>query len=142
MADDLTLELIDVDRLRPHEEILPDRLPEVRQQITEDEAVDYPILVDDEFYVILDGHHRYQVLKDLGVRRVPVVKIPYTDDGWVQLETRPNAPQESLTKRAVLRKGLSQGVFPPKSTRHITSRTIQAVDVPLQRLRVPPNSMA
>ncbi len=128
-------ELVPLESLRPHERILPDRLQAVMSTIEEENIVDYPILIDSEFGVILDGHHRYHALRELGVRLAPVVRVPYDRDDLIQLKTRPNSPSGELTKQEVLRMGLSEEVFPPKSTRHILTESLLPVDVPVSRLR-------
>ena len=128
------LSLIPVEHLRCHEQTIPGRVQQVREQIEEEGEVDYPILVDSRYNVILDGHHRYTALKEMGVDKVPVVKVEYFQDGLVKLEARKNCPKQPLTKQDVLRKGLSPKVFTPKSTRHTLRDPIVAEHVPLERL--------
>jgi hypothetical protein len=128
------LSILRVDELRPHERIKSDRVEEVRRRIDEMDAVDYPILVDDQYHVILDGHHRYTALREKGLNRIPVIAVNYHEDSLVKLEARKNCPIDDLTKQDVLRKGLSPEVFPPKSTRHTLRDPIVAEDVPLDRL--------
>ena len=129
------LDLLKSDELRRHEEILSERISDVKEQIEREEIVDYPILVDRDYYVILDGHHRYSALIEHGVSTIPVVKIDYFRDGLVKLEARKNCPLETLSKQDVLRKGLSSDVFPPKSTRHTLREPLVAENVPLEDLR-------
>lgn len=128
------VELLRIDRLRPHEEILDNRIEAVRSEIEETGVVDYPILVDNQYHVILDGHHRHRALINHGVDRVPVVAVDYDEDSLVKLEARKNCPLEELTKQDVLRKGLSQEVFPPKSTRHTLRDPLKAENTPLDKL--------
>lgn len=126
--------LLRVDQLRPHEETLQDRIEAVRSEIEETRVVDYPILVDSQYHVILDGHHRHQALISHGVERVPVVAVDYNEESLVKLEARKNCPLDDLTKQDVLRKGLSPDVFPPKSTRHTLRDPLQAENTPLDEL--------
>jgi len=128
------LTLIPVEHLRCHEQTIPERIEQVRKQIEGEREVDYPVLVDSQYNVILDGHHRYTALKQMGVDKVPVVKVEYFRNGLVKLEARKNCPKQPLTKQDVLRKGLSPKVFPPKSTRHTLRDPLVAEHVLLERL--------
>ncbi|MEK6987601.1 MAG: hypothetical protein AABX97_05830, partial [Candidatus Thermoplasmatota archaeon] len=51
-------ELLDVGLLHIHEELQADLLERTTDEIREDGYVKRPILVADEHFVILDGHHR------------------------------------------------------------------------------------
>lgn len=122
------------EELRAHETINKSRLSEIADEIVRKGFVDYPVLVDENFNVILDGHHRAAALRRLKVDKVPVVCIDYFDNSVVKVEPRPNCPIEPLTKEAILRMGLSDDVFPPKSTRHVLQFPEQRVDYPLGKL--------
>lgn len=128
------LRLIPVHRVRCHEEILPNRIAQVIKQIENEEIVDYPILLDSKYHVILDGHHRFTALKEMGVERIPAVEVDYFRDDLVKLETRKNCPKKHLSKQDVLRMGLSPDVFPPKSTRHTLRDPLVPENVPLHEL--------
>ena len=84
--------------------------------------------------VILDGHHRFAALKDLGCRRVPVYLVDYEDDG-VTLTTWPGAIVASVTKEEVVDRGVRGDLFPPKTTRHLLSKGLEDVRVLLDDLR-------
>lgn len=128
------LELLRLDRLRPHEETLSDRIEDVRVRIEETATVDYPILVDRQYHVILDGHHRFRALESHGTTYAPVVAVDYDNESLVKLEARTNCPVDNLTKQDVLRKGLSPDVFPPKSTRHTLRDALKPENTPLKEL--------
>lgn len=76
-----------------------------------------PVLVADDAFVILDGHHRVEALRSLGCKRVPTYLVDYGSD-LVTLDTWPDAEVKVVTKREVLRRGRSRDLFPPKTTRH------------------------
>jgi len=74
--------------------------------------------VADRYFVILDGHHRFEALRLLGCRRVPAYVIDYFSD-IVDLTLWPDATVKEVTKEEVIRRGLAGELFPPKTTRHI-----------------------
>ncbi|MGM0380927.1 MAG: ParB N-terminal domain-containing protein [bacterium] len=127
-------ELLEIDELSAHEEINRGRLKEIIDQMRRENLVDYPILVENEHNVILDGHHRYFALKEMGADFVPVDRVDYFKNGLVKLEPRPNCPLDNLTKQDVLQMGKSDDVFPPKSTRHILTRPEKIVNITLDCL--------
>ncbi len=128
------VELVSPHHLREHEQTYPDRRDEIVKQIKEMGFVDYPILVDNDFNVILDGHHRAMAMRTLGARRTPIIRVDYFDRSQIIVEPRPNCPIDPLTKQSILRMGLSDDVFPAKSTRHVLQFPEQRVDYPLDKL--------
>ncbi len=82
--------LIDVDKLRAHEEIVPGRLRDLVEKIKREGVVDLPIIAapvpGTDKYLIVDGHHRWAAVKELGYRKVPAIIIDYFDPS-VRLET-------------------------------------------------------
>ncbi len=82
--------LIDVDNMVPHEEIVTRRLEDVKKMIMDLGAVDMPIIVTPipgtDKYLIVDGHHRWAALKELGYRKAPAIVVDYFDDS-IRLET-------------------------------------------------------
>ncbi len=119
-------ELLDVELLHSHEEIRPELLERVMQEIKEDGYVKKPILVADKVYVILDGHHRFEALRRLGCRRVPAYVIDYFSE-LVELTLWPTAKVKRVQKEDVVERGRAGLLYTPKTTRHTLK--IQLPDV-------------
>jgi ParB-like chromosome segregation protein Spo0J len=126
-------ELLDVGILHIHEKIQPDLLERTMEEIKADGYVKRPILVADEHFVILDGHHRYAALRALGCRRIPAYVIDYFTD-VVDLRTWPNAIVKEVLKEEVIRRGLADDPFPPKTTRHVLNIKLPDVFTDLEDL--------
>lgn len=126
-------ELLDVGLLHCHEQIQPDLLERTMDEIREDGYVKRPILVADEHFVILDGHHRFAALKALGCRRIPAYVIDYFSD-IIDLKTWPDAVVQEVRKDEVIRRGLANDPFPPKTTRHILKIKLPDVFTDLEDL--------
>jgi hypothetical protein len=75
--------LIDIDLLRPHEQIDPIRLHEIKKQLIKDGIQREPIIIDRDNLIVLDGHHRIRALKDLGYSKVVAHKINYSDNDLI-----------------------------------------------------------
>ncbi|MFA5895526.1 MAG: ParB N-terminal domain-containing protein [Thermoplasmata archaeon] len=126
-------ELLDVGLLHCHEQIQPDLLERTMDEIREDGYVKRPILVAGEHFVILDGHHRFAALKALGCRRIPAYVIDYFSD-IIDLKTWPDAVVQEVRKDEVIRRGLANDPFPPKTTRHILKIKLPDVFTDLEDL--------
>ncbi|KKR96535.1 MAG: ParB domain protein nuclease [candidate division TM6 bacterium GW2011_GWE2_41_16] len=58
--------------LRPHEKIRKAHFDDLFKKITGDGYINDPIIVDKNTMIILDGHHRFNVLRTLGLASSPV----------------------------------------------------------------------
>ncbi len=128
------VEIVPIESLRQHEQIIPDRLARVIEIITREQSVDIPVVVDDNTRVILDGHHRYNALKTIGAQKVPALLIDYFDDSLITVEARPESGFTSLSKQQIIDMGLSDKVFKPKTTRHKVKFKVERINVPLKEL--------
>ena len=63
--------------------------------------------------MIIDGHHRYFALKELGLEKIPVTMINYFSD---KIITDKN---DSLMKHDIIENALSGKLYEPKSTKHL-----------------------
>ena len=123
--------LLRPERLRIHEEIVPDRVEALVQEIRGSGRVEQPILVARGSGVVLDGHHRFEALRRLGVRKVPAWVIEY-DDPLVQLDRWDAGPP--LSKRDVVERARAGQPFPPKTSRHRVMIELPARPIPLREL--------
>src|SRR3989338_11516552 len=77
--DGSVIALIEINDLHDHEQIKQQHLDELCEQIKKDGEVKYPLIVDKYSNVVLDGHHRYRALKELGCKFAPAHVIDYYD---------------------------------------------------------------
>lgn len=112
------VKLVEIDKLRAHEKVSPERLVEVVKSVQDLGKVKKPVIVDKETLVILDGHHRVEASEKLGLEKVPVILVDYMDTR-VRVSLRRKELIETCVKMAVIKMGLSDKVFPEKTTKHI-----------------------
>jgi len=79
--------LIDISRLRDHEEVDPFHFKELMKKMIEDGFQRDPIIVDTESGVVLDGHHRRNILKTLGYSKIASYQVQYVEDGKIRVKT-------------------------------------------------------
>jgi hypothetical protein len=108
--------LIDLEELKEHEEIRPDYLEELKNEILSDGILKMPIAVDKKTYIILDGHHRLHALKKIGCKRIPVILFDYQAP---EIEVHPHREGETVTKEMILRTALAGRRMPPKTSKHM-----------------------
>jgi len=79
--------LIDISRLRDHEEVDPFHFKELMKKMIEDGFQRDPIIVDKESGVVLDGHHRRNILKTLGYSKIASYQVQYVEDDKIRVKT-------------------------------------------------------
>ena len=124
-----------IDALRPHEEIISHKLKKMIKKLSSSGVIHKPLLVDQASLTILDGHHRYNAAIELGLKWIPAILVDYLDDSAVQVDVWPDCGQEEITKEDVVIMGLSENLFPPKTSRHVLSVTLPVLRVELDTLR-------
>lgn len=125
MIERFEVEIVPLKWLKSHEDIKPKKYEKLLEISKKWGAQRKPILVDRKTGVILDGHHRHAVAKELGLQAVAVVAINYLSSSLVSLELRGNNNVASVTKDQVISMGLSGSNFPAKTTKHVL-----ALDLP------------
>jgi len=111
------IQKIEIRKLNPHEKVIEENLKKVLTSIKVEKRLKEPIIVDKKTKVILDGHHRVKAFEILGLREIPCRLIDYSADE-ITVEPHQNG---DVSKKEVIEKGLSDGLFPPKTSKHKVS---------------------
>ncbi len=74
---DLKIRLGEIDRLRLHEETIPELTSWFTEKIKSDGCFKHPIIVDANTFVVLDGMHRVTASRNLGYRFIPICTLDY-----------------------------------------------------------------
>lgn len=124
--------LIDIEILKPHEKIIESHLKEIMEQIQNDGFINNPIIVDRKTLIILDGHHRYNAAKKLGLSKVPACLVDYNSERITVMAFRSG---EKITKDKVRIAGLSGKLFKPKTSKHFIPERPENVGIQLACLK-------
>lgn len=136
--------LLPVDQLRPHEKGSPLYLELLRKEILRDGVLRYPIIADEKTHVILDGMHRWLVMKNLGCELIPVIlvdvfKSPKIRVGKRRVHQYAGCADEEMSVEKVISAGLSGHLMEPRSTRHFFPFSkLQQINYPLRLLQKNP----
>ena len=108
--------LVNLEKLKEHEEIRPEYLEELKNEILCDGILKMPIAVDKKTYIILDGHHRLHALKRIGCKKIPVILFDYQSP---EIEVIPHREGETVTKEMVIQTALEGKRMAPKTSKHM-----------------------
>ena len=105
---------IDINLLFPHEHVIADKKEILKANLKykDDSVIISSIIICSESKMIIDGHHRYFALKELGFKKAPVTLIDYKSDSIRTGKTNP------LEKKYIIDIGKSSVLLEPKSTEH------------------------
>ncbi|MCW3975923.1 MAG: ParB N-terminal domain-containing protein [Candidatus Bathyarchaeota archaeon] len=70
-------QLVELNKLLEHEECDQFHLKELIKEIATDRILKLAIVADKDTNIILDGEHRFNALKKLGCKKIPVIYIDY-----------------------------------------------------------------
>ena len=133
----MEVELIPLEILRPHEQIIDSKVDQLERMTNRWNAYTKPLLIDRSTGTILDGHHRYHVARRLSLKCVPCVLIDYLEDDSIELDVWPNCGRESISKNEVITAAMKGELLLPKTSRHRLSDHLPPIAVPLSRLSLP-----
>lgn len=104
--------MVDVESLLHIEGYDLARVEKLVQKIIDDGKWDVPIIIENN-NLVLDGQHRLEAAKKLGYKRIPAIRIAYTDcKVWTLRKEIP------ITCRRVLRNVKNGNIYPYKTVKH------------------------
>ena len=115
--EDIIIEIKEVEiiSLIPHEKVLLDKKEILKNNLKykNDDIIISTIIVCSESNLIIDGHHRYTALKELGYNKIPVTVINYFSNHIITDD------KDSLSKNKIISNSLNKNLFEPKTTKHL-----------------------
>ena len=106
--------LVDIELLNPHEKVVEKKKTSLVKFIKsyDDYYIISSIVCCHKSMLIIDGHHRYFALKELGFKKVPVTFIDYSH------KSIRTGKLNSIKKEHIIKMGRSNELMEPKSTEH------------------------
>ena len=106
--------LVDIELLNPHEKVIEKKKTSLVKFIKsyDDYYIISSIVCCHKSMLIIDGHHRYFALQELGFKKVPVTLIDYSH------KSIRTGTLNSIDKEQIIKMGRSNELMEPKSTEH------------------------
>ena len=125
------LELIDLKDIIETEEHLHDRVIWLKDKIVEEKIWRIPLILEKKTLAIMDGHHRFNVAKLIGLSKVPAILLSY-EQGHVALTSWRD--DIYIDKNIIFDFISERKLFPHKTTRHIITPNPEELEIPLSFL--------
>lgn len=134
--------LVDISKVKPHEEVSEEDITCLRKTLLNDNhgVLKFPIVCDKEHNIILDGHNRYTIFKNLNLKKIPVFYVDYEDEHILVGSWRKG---KRVTKKDVIHTAECGEILPHKTTKHLYKKgkkcvrilkILPRIDVPLEIL--------
>jgi hypothetical protein len=123
---------IEINKIHEHEAIDGDNLKKIKLSIIRARIFKEPIIVDRKTLVVLDGHHRLNSCRELGLKKIPCLMVNYLENKRIAVIGR--RKNIFIDKNIVIKMGLSDKVFPKKTTKHLIPQRIRNLKIPIKLL--------
>ena len=110
----MLVEYIAVANLSPLEGHGVKRVSWLKDKIVSEGVWTVPLMVEETKFIVMDGHHRFEVAKAMGLQRVPAVLCSYNDVKVWSL--RPDS--HSVTPQIIFHNHATRTIFPYKTAKH------------------------
>ena len=125
------LELLSTKDITETEEHSLDRVEWLKNIIISEGIWRIPLIVEKNSLAIMDGHHRFNVAKKIGLTRVPAILLDYDQDNVMVVAWHEDMYIDKEIMLGNIRKKI---LFPYKTTRHIVSPSPEELQIPLSFL--------
>ncbi|MEY0935241.1 ParB N-terminal domain-containing protein [Providencia rettgeri] len=125
------LELVNIEKIQITEEHIPERVEWLVEKIKSEALWRVPLLLEENSYAIMDGHHRFEVAKRLGLKRIPSVMLSYNSPSVKVVSWRDDF---EINKKIVQDYIKQKKIFPHKTTKHIVDPYPNEISIPISFL--------
>ena len=123
------IQLVDIDFLKHPEGYGKNRVEWLKNKIEAEGVWTKPICIDGENGIVMDGQHRMEVAKKMGLSQVPAMKFSHSDvEFWSLRENH------EVTLDLILKKSLSGNPYPYKTVKYSFPLEIPSCNIPLEEL--------
>ena len=125
------MKLVRIDILKHIEAFSEKRVVNMHRKMRDGGVWEKPICVERNHMLILDGQHRYEVARALGLTHVPCEMFDYDDEDLLVWSLRDEC---EVSKALVIERSLSGDIYPYKTAKHKFPRKVEKIMMPLVEL--------
>ena len=125
------VQMVDVQQLHSIEEFDPERVECLQKEILAEGLWTVPVIIAKGTNLVLDGQHRTEVAKRLGLRHIPAILVDY-DDLTVWSLRKEIKVSQRLVEKKVLK---DKTIYPYKTVKHKFNFDIPDIEIPVEKLR-------
>ncbi|MGH9547803.1 MAG: ParB N-terminal domain-containing protein [Terriglobales bacterium] len=109
----ILLRFISPSELFPHEEVDNDNVTNIICSIQSSRKWIWPIIVEEDSLVVIDGHHRRAAAVSMKLSAVPCLMLSYNI-----VAVRSMRQQYICAPNLIIANGKARNLYPPKTTKH------------------------
>lgn len=133
-------ELIETKKIKALEYVFPHHLKNLTDMILKSGYMTTPLIITENYNIVLDGSHRHIFLLQQGYKYAPVCYVNYNSDdiriGTHLMHRHIIEGSKGISKEEGIKRGLTGDLFPPRTTRHFFPfRKIDNIELPLTELQ-------
>ena len=128
----MNVKLIEVNSLLGHEMVDTNHVASLLEKISAEGHWSEPIIIDKESHIVMDGHHRLEVAKKIGLKKIPCVLLNY---GQSSVTVYKMFSDKKFSISLIKHAAMTGNKLPVKTTRHVLSVKIENVGISLEELR-------
>jgi choline kinase len=123
------VELVDVSFMKGIEAYSEERVKELMEKIRTENKWTVPVIIEQKYHLVLDGQHRLEASKRLGIKKIPAIMVNYND---VQVWTL--RKEEKVSVKRVFDRMLKGHPYPYKTVKHKFNFKIPTINFSLNTL--------
>jgi len=125
------MKLVKIDLLKHIEGFSEKRVNNMKIKMVQSGIWEKPICIEKNHYLILDGQHRYEAAKNLGLKYIPCELFDYNDNNIITWSLRKEC---IVSKKMVVQRALNNNIYPYKTAKHKFPKKIEKCLIPLNEL--------
>ena len=127
------MKLVRIDLLKHIEGYSEKRASNMKEKMVQSGVWEKPICIEKNHFLILDGQHRFEVAKKLGLNYIPCELFDYNDGCVITWSLRKEC---IVSKELVVEQALSGNIYPYKTAKHKFPHKVKKCMIPLKELEL------
>ena len=120
------MKLVKVQLLNPIEDFSPVRVDNMMKKMVKAGVWKRPICIEKNNFLVLDGHHRFEVAKKMNLKYIPCAFFEYEDPNLTIYSLR---EEEEVHKELVIKRGTEGDIYPYKTVKHVFPSKVKDINM-------------